>query len=88
MRTHGPATKLVLALVIIGALNWGLVGFLDFNLVDAIFGGTVRLGSSAVSRVVYALVGIAGIAMFYLVLPRKTPFPGPEHRRGGAEARP
>ena len=42
-------------LVIIGALNWGLVGFLNFNLVDALFGfGTI-------ARVIYALVGLAGL---------------------------
>lgn len=45
-----------LALVIIGALNWGLVGFFQFNLVDMLFGvGTVF------SRIVYGLVGIAGL---------------------------
>jgi len=49
--------KLVLILVIIGALNWGLIGFFQYDLVAAIFGGQV----SAFSRIIYALVGIAGI---------------------------
>lgn len=43
-------------LVIIGAINWGLVGFFNFNLVDAIFGV-----GSVVSRIIYALVGLAGL---------------------------
>ena len=47
---------LVLTLVIIGALNWLLVGIFEFNLVESIFGGF-----SLVSRIIYALVGIAGI---------------------------
>lgn len=43
-------------LVVIGAINWGLVGFFNFNLVDAIFGV-----GSIVSRIIYALVGLAGL---------------------------
>lgn len=47
---------IALLLVIIGAVNWGLVGFFQFNLVDTLFGTL-----SAVSRVIYALVGLAGL---------------------------
>lgn len=47
---------LVLTLVVIGSLNWLLVGLFEFNLVEAIFGGF-----SIVSRIVYILVGLAGI---------------------------
>lgn len=49
--------NLVLLIVIIGAVNWGLIGFFQFDLVAAIFGGQL----SAVSRVVYAVVGLAGL---------------------------
>ena len=49
-------TYISFAPVIIGALNWGLVGFLGVDLVAAIFGEM-----SAVSRVIYALVGLSGI---------------------------
>lgn len=49
--------KLALALVIIGAINWGLIGFFSFDLVAAIFGGMLTAGA----RIVYALVGIAGL---------------------------
>lgn len=47
---------LALLLVIIGAVNWGLIGFFDFNLVSALFGEMTVL-----SRIIYALVGIAGL---------------------------
>lgn len=48
---------LALVLVIIGALNWGLVGLFQFDLVAALFGGQASL----LSRVVYTLVGISGV---------------------------
>ena len=48
--------KIALALVVIGAINWGLIGILNFNLVDAIFGTM-----SVISRIIYALVGISGL---------------------------
>lgn len=48
--------KIALVLIIIGAINWGLVGFFNFNLVDSIFGTM-----SIVSRIIYALVGISGL---------------------------
>jgi len=55
-------TKALLVIATIGAINWGLIGFFNWNLVDAIFGGNLRTESSALSRVIYALVGIAGVA--------------------------
>lgn len=45
-----------LILIIIGGLNWGLVGFFEYNLVDALFGE-----GSVLSRVVYGLVGVAAV---------------------------
>ena len=48
--------KLVLALVIIGALNWGSIGIFQFDLVAALFGGQAAL----LSRIVYTLVALAG----------------------------
>jgi len=47
-------------LVIIGGLNWGLVGLLNFDLVSAIFGVM-----STLSRIVYVLVGLAALYMIY-----------------------
>ncbi len=49
-------------LVIIGGLNWGLVGVADFDLVATLFGE-----ASMISRVVYSLVGLAALYMIYLV---------------------
>lgn len=45
-----------LALIIIGAVNWGLLGFFQFDLVAAIFGDM-----SVFSRVIYSLIGICGL---------------------------
>lgn len=47
---------IVLTLIIVGALNWLLIGLFKFNLVDSIFGQL-----SFLSRIIYILVGIAGI---------------------------
>lgn len=49
--------RLALILTIIGAINWGLIGFFQFDLVAAIFGGQ----DSALARIIYGLVGIAGL---------------------------
>jgi len=49
--------SIALVLVIIGALNWLLVGLARYDLVAALFGGA----DSVVSRVIYTLVGIAGV---------------------------
>lgn len=49
--------KIALVLTIIGAINWGLVGFFQFDLVASLFGGQ----DAILSRIVYALVGIAGL---------------------------
>ena len=53
---------IALILVIIGAINWGLVGLFNFNLVSAIFGE-----KSAVAKIIYVLVGIAGIYSIWLL---------------------
>ena len=49
---------ITLTLVIIGAVNWGLIGFFQFDLVAFIFGNM-----SWISRIVYALVGLSGLYM-------------------------
>ena len=50
-------SRIALALVIIGALNWGLIGLFQFDLVASIFGGQDEF----LSRLVYGLVGIGGL---------------------------
>ncbi len=55
MRSKG-LDYFILALAIIGAINWGLVGIFKINLVSYLFGSM-----SWVSRVIYALVGLCGL---------------------------
>lgn len=50
------AQKIALIFTIIGGLNWGLVGFFNFNLVEALFGA-----GTTFSRVIYSIVGICGL---------------------------
>ncbi len=49
--------RICLVLVIIGAIVWGLIGFFNFNLIGAIFGGTMVTWS----RIIYSVVGLAGL---------------------------
>lgn len=48
--------SIALALVVIGAVNWGLIGFFEFDLVAALFGTM-----TVFSRIIYGLVGISGL---------------------------
>ena len=48
-----------LTIVIIGAVNWGLIGFFNFNLVSFLFGSM-----SWISRIIYAVVGLCGLYLF------------------------
>ncbi|OPJ62462.1 DUF378 domain-containing protein [Clostridium oryzae] len=48
--------SIALLLVVIGAVNWGLIGFFQYDLVSALFGNM-----TAATRVIFALVGIAGL---------------------------
>lgn len=54
-------SRTALTLVIIGALNWLLVGVFQWDLVTSLFGGDTSRASSGLSRIVYTLVGIAGL---------------------------
>ena len=55
--------KLILILMIIGGINWGLIGFFNYNLVSGIFGAQLAV----VSRIIYAVVGLAAL---YGITPR------------------
>ena len=48
--------KIALVLIIVGALNWGLIAIFNFDLVAAIFGDM-----TVISRIVYGLVGVSGL---------------------------
>ena len=56
MRTR-PLDWTALTLVIIGALNWALIGFFKFDLIATLFGGM----ESWVSRIIYILIGLSGL---------------------------
>ena len=55
--------KIALFFTIVGALNWGSIGFLDFNFVSAIFSA-----NGAITNVIYSLVGICGLINIGLLL--------------------
>ncbi len=55
---------IAIVLTIIGAINWGLIGLFDFNLVALIFGGA----ESLFTKIIYILVGIAGLLDFKILV--------------------
>lgn len=73
MKTHSERVehmdRLALILVIIGAINWGLIGLFQFDLVATIFGGQ----ESWLSRIIYTLVGIAGLYAISLLFRDREP---------------
>ena len=69
--------RTALVLTIIGAINWGLVGFFQYDLVAAIFGGQ----DSALARIIFGLVGIAGLVNLGLLFkPNEVSVTNPETR--------
>ncbi len=64
--------KIALALAIIGGLNWGSIGLFVFDLVAFLFGGQ----TSAMSRVVYTLVGLAAVWCVTLLFRESDPVEG------------
>lgn len=75
MRT---ANAVALILVIVGALNWLLVGLFGFDLVASLFAngfGTL----SVLSRIVYALVGLSGLWLLFALLPQVVSSEHPEY---------
>ena len=58
--------KLSFILVLIGALNWGLLGLLNFNLVNVIFGGIPFL-----ARIIYILVGLSAVNIIVFIFRSK-----------------
>ncbi|MEX1995635.1 MAG: DUF378 domain-containing protein [Candidatus Saccharimonadales bacterium] len=55
--------KLSYVLVVVGGLNWGLIAFFEYNLVDELFGV-----DSTIATVVYGVVGVAALYMLYTML--------------------
>ena len=56
--------RIALVFTVIGAVNWGLIGFFQFDLVAAIFGGQ----NSALARIIYGIVGISGLINLGLLI--------------------
>ncbi|MDO8632942.1 MAG: DUF378 domain-containing protein [Candidatus Wildermuthbacteria bacterium] len=63
MKLIGP---IALLLVVVGALNWGLVGFLGMDLVAKIFGDM-----TSITKIVYIVVGLAGVYVAVTMLPKQ-----------------
>lgn len=60
---------IALILLVVGGLNWGLVGLFQFDLVATIFPGTNDIGSeAALARIVYSLVGVSAVYLFAVAL--------------------
>lgn len=64
-----PLDRLALVIIIIGALNWLLLGLFQYDLIAAVFGGSV----SFVSRTIYTLVGLAGLYSISLLFREAAP---------------
>jgi len=61
--------NIALALVIIGAINWGSIGIFNFDIVGALFGGQ----GSIISRIIFTLVGLCGLWCIGLLFKEKIP---------------
>ena len=63
MAVKNPVDLIALILVIVGGLNWGLVGLFNFDLVATIFGA-----GSTLARIVYIVVGLSAVYMIYFAI--------------------
>ncbi len=60
--------KIILILVIIGALNWGFIGFFGYDVVSSIFGPDLEV----VSRIIFAVVGLSGLYSISFLFDKKS----------------
>lgn len=60
--------KIILILVIIGALNWGFVGFFGYDVISSIFGPELEI----ISRIIFAIVGLAGLYSISFLFKKKS----------------
>lgn len=60
--------KLILTLIIIGAINWGLIGFFQFDLIATLFKGQL----STISRIIFAIIGLSGVWGLTLLFRNRT----------------
>lgn len=66
---RSPLDRLALIIIIVGALNWLMVGLFEYDLVAAIFGGT----TSFVTRTIYTIVGLSGLYSISLLFREQVP---------------
>ncbi|MBC2582856.1 DUF378 domain-containing protein [Clostridium sp. DJ247] len=62
--------KISMILVIIGALNWGLIGLFNLNLIGLLFGEPANF----IGRIIYILVGVAGVNILLFLFKMKGVF--------------
>ena len=55
--------QIILAILIIGGLNWGLIAIFNFDLIAALFGSM-----TLISRLIYGLVGVSALYMIYVLI--------------------
>jgi len=58
--------KTCLLITILGGITWGLIGLLDFNIVEALFGGSVNDGT--IPRIIYSVVGLTSLINIGILL--------------------
>jgi hypothetical protein len=76
--------KTSLVIAAIGAIVWGLIGVFRWNLVNAIFGGPAFMDAGVLSRIIYVLVGLAGVvALAYVPSIGERRLPGESRTRRG-----
>ncbi|WP_102027665.1 DUF378 domain-containing protein [Salirhabdus sp. Marseille-P4669] len=61
----GGFHRFALLIVIIGAINWGLIGFFLYDLVAGVFGGGEQ--DELIPRIIYSIVGLCGLALLPLL---------------------
>lgn len=69
MRQMSTIDWIAVVLVVVGALNWGLVGLFGYDLVANLFGGS----DGTIARVIYVLVGLAGVWMIFAASKNSNP---------------
>lgn len=74
--------RLSLLLIIVGAINWGLVGLFQFDLVAFLFGGQ----ASMIARILYTVIGAAGVWSISMLFTSRAQDTNAEPRIDGANA--
>lgn len=59
--------KIALSLVLIGSINWGLVGLFKLDIIASIFGGIEGI----LARIIYSLIGLSGLYLIYTSIKEK-----------------